>query len=227
MDMCTLESHENFSDMRNKVIKCSQGNTVGHITDVVFDNDMNVHSFVVGGQLWDKIRKLFGFEHDVEHSITADKINEIAENEIHLLISKKELKETIKEASISSTVSTYTTLRRKTVVDYNREKVGRIVNLVFLPCGEVAFIVSCLNPETVGIPKGLGSQWDLLLPITDIEKITEKEIILSVRKQDLEKTLNEHLIDQEKANTYLNSLKEKQVAEKRAIVRAYGGFQMK
>ena len=121
----------------------------------------------------------------------------------------------------------YTTLRRKTVVDYNREKVGKIVNMVFLPCGEVAFIVSCLNPETVGIPKGLGSKWDLLLPITDIERITENEIILSVRKETLEKTLNDHLIDQETANKYLSSLKEKHLAEKRAIVRAYDGFHMR
>jgi sporulation protein YlmC with PRC-barrel domain len=227
MDMCTLESHENFSEMRSKVIKCSHGNTVGHITDVVFDDKMNVHSFVVGGQLWDKFRQMLGFIHDVEHTFTADKINKIVKDEIRLLVSKNELKETIKEASVSSVTHSYTTLRRKVVVDYYREKIGKIVNMVFLPCGEAAFIVSSMNPESVGIPKGLGSKWDLLLPIHDIEKVTDKEIILNVGKNYLEKTLNEHIIDQDAAKKYLNSIKEKNVAQKRAIVRAYDGFHMK
>jgi sporulation protein YlmC with PRC-barrel domain len=227
MDMCTLESHENFSDMRRKTIKCSQGNTIGHITDVIFDSDMNIQSFVVGGQLWDKVRNAFGFKHDLEHSLTADKINKIDKNEIHLLVSKSELKEKIDAAAVSPHAHTYKSLRRKTVIDFERQEIGRIFNMIFLPCGEAAFIVSCLNPESVGIPKGLGSKWDLLLPITDIETITDTSIILNVRKDVLEKTLNEHLIDQVKAREYLDSLKEKNTAEKRALVRAYDGFHIK
>ncbi|NHJ41121.1 MAG: hypothetical protein FK731_13905, partial [Asgard group archaeon] len=150
MDMCSLETHENFSEMRNKAIKSNDGKTIGYITDVVFDNDLNIHSFILGGRLWNRIRKRLGFINDVEHTLTADKIYEITKNNIRLLISRKQLKDTIQEGAISSSASTYTSLRRKTVVDLDKKLVGKIINMVFLPCGEAAFIVSCLEPDTVG-----------------------------------------------------------------------------
>jgi uncharacterized protein YrrD len=227
MDMCDLETHENFSDMKQKSVKCSDGKSLGHITDVVFDNNLNVHSFILGGQLWDKIRKKFNHNHDAEHTITADKLDSVFKNEIKLLISKQQLKKEIQKDAILPTQSTYKSLRRKIVVDFNQQIIGKIVNMVFLPCGEVAFIITCLNPDTKGIPKGLGSKWDLLLPASHIDSVTESHIILSVSAETLEKTLNEHILDHEAAEKYLNSLKDKNVAEKRALVRAYDGFHMR
>ena len=143
------------------------------------------------------------------------------------MVSKKQLKENIQEGVILSSTPTYTSLRRKVVVDLDKKLIGKIINMVFLPCGEAAFIVSCLKPETVGIPKGLGSKWDLLVPVNDIESVTDNHIILNVRVDALEKTLNHHILNREAANKYLNSLKEKNVVEKRALVRAYDGFHMK
>ncbi|NHJ85016.1 MAG: hypothetical protein FK734_06110 [Asgard group archaeon] len=227
MDMCTLDTHENFYEIRQKAIKSSEGKQLGNVTDVSFDKDLNIHSFILGGQFWDRFRKRLGFIHDTEYSITANHIEKFTRRNIHLSVSKKHFKENVQEAAITTAVHTYTDLRRKTIVDMDGKLIGKIVNLIVLPCGQVSFVVSCLNPGTPGIPKGLGSKWDLLLPIVDIETISEKNIKLNVRIDTLEKTLNHHLLDRKAADEYLNSLKEKDLAAKRALVRAYDGFHMK
>ena len=98
--------------------------------------------------------------------------------------------------------------------------------MVFLPCGEAAFILSCPK-RTDMTPKGFGTKWDLLLPAVDIESINIKTVKISVKAESLEKTIGEHLLDKKAADTYLNSLTKKNIAEQRALLRAVPGYFMK
>ncbi|MBK5112362.1 MAG: hypothetical protein KGD59_10455 [Candidatus Heimdallarchaeota archaeon] len=111
-------------------------------------------------------------------------------------------------------------------MDYHNHPLGKICNMVFLPCGEAAFILSC-HKETKMTPKGFGSKWDLLLPATDIESVDLKTVRISVKAQSLEKTLNDHLLDKTAADDYLNSLTRKKEAEQRSLLRSVSGYFMK
>lgn len=210
-----------MSEMRKKVVISSDRKKVGHLVDIIFDEELQLHSIVVGGGFLEKIKESFGFVHDIDPIINVSNIDEIDKRLIKLNLKKHELKEKFENTPISPKAPSLSNLKRKMVVDNDNTSIGRISNLVFLPCGEVAFIVACTNDSiNLGL-KGITSQWDLLLPLTSIEKVTDEEIVLSTHGENLEKTLNGHIIDNETAKEYLDSLKEKNEVREKVILQSY------
>ncbi|HUT82032.1 MAG TPA: PRC-barrel domain-containing protein [Candidatus Bathyarchaeia archaeon] len=219
MDMCSLETFENISDIRKKIVVSSNKTIIGQINDIVFDEQYNVKSFILGGNNWEELKKSLEIIDDIDPIILAEDIQEITKSEILLNLTEEQVKEKILEHEISPTELTYNSLRRRTVNDYNGHKIGKVCNLIFLPCGEASFVVSCAKSNDRLLPKGLGKKWDLLVPAKMIESITPKEITISVQGSTLEKALNHHLLDPEAANAYLNSIQKRNTVEMRALIR--------
>lgn len=224
--MCELKRFENVSDMRKKVLVCSDGKKIGHINDIIFDKKLNIKGFIIAGNFWEEFRESIGMIDDIDPVVPVEHILEITEDEITIDLAKDKLQHKLEEGIITPETITYNALRRKQVFDYNNHPIGKICNMVFLPCGEAAFVLSCPK-ETKMTPKGFGKKWDLLLPAVNIESVDLKTVRISVKAQSLEKTLNDHLLDKKAADQYLNSLTKKDVAEQRALLRAVPGFFMK
>jgi sporulation protein YlmC with PRC-barrel domain len=224
--MCELKRFENISDMRKKIIVCSDGKKIGRINDIIFDSKLNIKSFIIAGSFWEEFRESLGIIDDIDPIVPVEHILEVTEDEIKIDLQKDQLQHKLSEGIITPDTITYNALKRKQVIDYNMHPIGKICNMVFLPCGEAAFILSCPR-QTDMTPKGFGTKWDLLLPAVDIESINIKTVKISVKAESLEKTIGEHLLDKKAADTYLNSLTKKNIAEQRALLRAVPGFFMK
>jgi len=220
--MCELKTFENVSDMRKKVLISSDGKKIGRINDIIFDKNLNIKAFIIAGNVWEEFRESLGLIDDIDPVVPAESVKEVTKNEIKINLPKDKLKHKLEDGIITPETITYNGLRRKQVFDYNNQQIGKICNMVFLPCGEAAFILSC--PKQTDItPKGFGTKWDLLLPAKDIESVDLKIVKISVRAETLEKTMNDHLLDKKAADDYLNSLTRKNIAEKRALTRAVPG----
>ena len=112
-------------------------------------------------------------------------------------------------------------MKRLSIIDYSNKPIGKVCNMVFLPCGEPTFVVNA--NKTAIVPKGITSHWDLLVPHTHVEEINPKYMKLNVNAEQLSVALNDHVLDAKAANEYLNSLKKKNTAEMRAIARTNMG----
>lgn len=218
MDLCKLDNYENISEMRKKAIISPDGKKIGHIIDVVFDEDYYLHSFIIGGSFWEEFRENLGIIDDIDPVLPADNIVKIGKKEITIDLSKEKLKNKFESDAFPKNAHFYSSMKRKVIIDYHEKNIGKICNLIFLPCGEAAFLLNCSLPKEY-IPKGITSEWDLLLPSGEINTISHNQIRINVKAENLEKTLNHHLLDAEAARTYLNSLKEKKTAEMRAMLR--------
>lgn len=224
--MCELKRFENVSDMRKKVLICSDGKKIGHINDIIFDKKLNIKGFIIAGNFWEEFREAIGLIEDIDPVVPVEHIEEVTHDRITINLRKDELQHKLEEGVLTPETITYNALRRKQVYDIHNHPIGKICNMIFLPCGEAAFILSCPK-ETEMTPKGLGKKWDLLLPAADIESVDLKTVRISVHAKQLEKTLDEHLLDKKAADDYLNSLTKKNVAEQRALLRAVPGFFVK
>ncbi len=218
MDLCKLDKFENISEMRKKAIITPDGKKIGHIIDVVFDERYYLHSFIIGGSFWEEFREKLGIIDDIDPVLPAENIIEISKKAITIDLNKDQLKHKFQSEAFPEQAYFYNNLKRKEIHDYYNNSIGKICNLIFLPCGEAAFLLKCSLPKE-SIPRGITSEWDLLLPSANIESISHQKIKLSVNVEMLEKTLNHHLLDGEAARAYLNSLEEKNTAEMRAMMR--------
>lgn len=223
MTLVGLEKHQNITEMRKRTVLCSEESKVGRIIDVVFDAEYGLRSFIIGGDFWEEFREALGVIDDIDPVIPIENISEITEKEIKLNVPRGELKHKLEEGVIPPTALTYNNLRRKKVIDANGNKIGKIVNMVFLPCGEASFILGGPMLEELAEAMGLRTNWDLLLPVKYIEAITEETIKITAKQDTLEATLNNHLLDDKAAKEYLDSIKLKGGAELRAITRVSVG----
>lgn len=217
MDFCELDTHYNISEMRKKTVVCSKGSQVGNIQDIVVNNQYQLESFIIGGSFWEEFRERIGIIQDIDPVVPANNIAEISEKKIVLKIPKEELRHKLEEGVISPTALTYTLLKRKRVIDSKGKSLGKIVNMVLLPCAEIAFIIGGTRLEEIAESIGFKENWDLLLPVKYIKSVDVETITLNVSQDKLEATLDNRLLEDDKAKEYLDSLKTKGSAEMRAL----------
>ena len=212
--------------MKKKAIISPDGKKIGHIIDVVFDANFRLHSFIIGGSFWEEFRESIGIIDDIDPVIHVENIEEISSKEIKINLDKDKLKHKFDTDIFPKNGYLYSNLKRKGIIDYYNRRIGKICNMVFLPCGEASFIVHCNKGKNFA-PKGITSKWDLLLPSNVIELIDLENIKINVNAEGLENTLNDHLLDADAARSYLNSLEHKNSAELRAFIRNYPGYYLK
>ncbi|MBD3189427.1 MAG: hypothetical protein GF308_02230 [Candidatus Heimdallarchaeota archaeon] len=217
MSLCELDNHYNISEMRKKTVICSKGSKIGNIQDIVVNNQYQLESFIIGGSFWEEFRERLGIIKDIDPVVPVNNVAEITKNEIILNLPKEELPHKLEEGVISPTAITYNLLRRKKVIDSKGKTIGKIVNLVILPCAEIAFIIGGPRLEEIAESIGFKENWDLLLPIKYIKSVDDETITINVSQDKLKVTLDNRLIEDEKVKDYLDSLQTKGSAEMRAL----------
>lgn len=217
--MCNTDESYTVSDLRKKTVRCCDGLKIGRVIDVVFDPNMNLHSCVIGGSRWEEFREALGIIDDIDPVIPIDSIQEINTEEIIIDAEKKNLKHKLEKDVFPEKSLVYSNLKRKTILDSQNRRVGKIVNLVFVPCGEPAFIVGGTWFEEVGEKTGFKENTDLLLPIEYIEAVDEDGIKLNIPIEKLKLAFDDKPLDADAQRHYLNSIKNKKEMKMRIMER--------
>lgn len=219
MSMCELDEYRTISELRKRSVISKDGLKIGRIIDVVFDSNYHLHSFVIGGSRWEELREFLGFIEDVDPVIPIDSVMEVTDDSININIPKEKLKHKLEEDVIPEDAFTYNELKRMKIFDKNDQKFGKLINLVFLPCGEPAFIIGGTRMEEFAESFKFEDNIDLLLPIEYIDYIDHKGIKMKVRISELQLTKDNKPMDKETQRVYLNSLKRKGDAKTQLLLR--------
>jgi len=222
MSMCELDEFQTISEMRKKIVISKDDLKIGRIIDVVFDSDYNLHSFIIGGSRWEELKEFLGFIDDVDPVIPVASIQEITKDSIKLSVLKSKLKDKLEEGVIPNNAFTYSSLKRKKIYDSKDRKFGKIVNMVFLPCGEASFIIGGTWFEELSETLKFKENIDLLLPVDLIHSIDEKSIRLNIPYEDLHISIDNKPMDDVTQRAYLNSLKVKGSVKMRLLERRKG-----
>ncbi len=217
LDLCQLNKFENISELRKKTVVCPDGKKMGRIIDVVFEDNLNMHSFIIGGSFWEEFRESIGIIDDIDPVIPIEHVIEVTKDEVRIDLTKEQCRHKLEKDVFPENAKMYSQMKRMNIVDYSNKPIGKICNMVFLPCGEPTFIVNA-NKTNI-IPKGVTSHWDLLIPHTHVEEMSSKYMKLNVNAEQLSLALNDKVLDADAARDYLNSLKKKNTAEMRAVAR--------
>ncbi|MCK5184972.1 MAG: PRC-barrel domain-containing protein, partial [Candidatus Heimdallarchaeota archaeon] len=142
-----MDEYRTISELRKRSVISRDGLKIGRIIDVVFDSNYRLHSFVVGGSRWEELSEFLGIIEDIDPVIPADAVLEVTEDSININIPKDKLKHKLEEGVIPEDAFTYNELKRKKIFDNSNQKFGKVVNLVFLPCGEPALIIGGTGME--------------------------------------------------------------------------------
>ena len=207
--MCEIEKHQTISELRKKAVVSSDGLKIGRIIDVVFDSAINVHSYVIGGSRWEELREALGFIDDIDPIVPVASIVDIGEKEIKLNVPKEKLLHKLEEGAIPEKAHTYNELKRLKIIDSLGKVFGKIVNMVYVPCGDLAFLVGGNLFEEVSEKLGFKENVDLLLPFEYIESVTKEGIRLNLKMDDLKLSINDKPLDPDEQRVYLNSLHRK------------------
>jgi hypothetical protein len=172
----------------------------------VFTADSKLHSFIIGGSRWEEIREKLGFIEDIDPVVPIESVKSIKELVV-LDIPKEKLLNYTDEGAIPENAYTYSTMKRKNIFDGREQRFGRIVNLVFAPTGEAAFIIGGSIFEEVMESMGIKENVDLFLPITNVQEVVDKRIKLNKPIDELRLSADNKLMDEDAHRKYLNTLK--------------------
>ncbi|MHA1123967.1 MAG: PRC-barrel domain-containing protein [Candidatus Heimdallarchaeota archaeon] len=219
MSMCEMDEYRTISELRKRSVISRDGLKIGRIIDVVFDSNYRLHSFILGGSRWEELREFLGIIEDIDPVIPADAVLEVTEDSININIPKDKLKHKLEEGVIPEDAFTYKELKRKKIFDKSNQKFGKVVNLIFLPCGEPAIIIGGTGMEEFAESIKFEENIDLLLPLDYIDYIDDKGIKMKARVSELQLTKENKPMDRETQRVYLNSLKRKGEAKTQLLMR--------
>ena len=219
MTLCETDKYYTVSDLRKKAVVCCDGLKFGRVIDVVFDASMNLHSFIIGGSRWEEFREAIGIIDDIDPVLPVDKIKEIKDKEVVIDAKKEDLKHKLEQDAFPPSSHSYSNLKKMKILDSNEKAFGRIVNLVFVPCGEPAFIIGGSRLEEAGEKLGFKENTDLLLPLEYISSIDPVGIKLNLPIEELKVTLDDKPLDPDAQRLYLNSIQTKKDMKMRIMER--------
>lgn len=219
MNMCEMDECRTISELRKRSVMSRDGLKIGRIIDVVFDSNYRLHSFIIGGSRWEELSEFLGFIEDIDPVIPVDSVMEVTEDTITTNIPKEKLKHKLEEGVIPEDAFTYLGLKRTKIFDKNNQNFGKVTNLVFLPCGEPAFIIGGAGLEEFAESLKFKENIDLLLPIEYIDYIDHNGIKLKTRISELQLTKENKPMDKDTQRVYLNSLKQKGEAKTKLLLR--------
>lgn len=219
MIMCVTDKFYTISDLRKKTVLCSDGLKIGRIIDIIFDTDLNLHSFIIGGSRWEEFREAIGIIDDIDPVLPVNKIQEITEKEVKIDVVKGDLKHKLERGVLPANSHSYSSLKREKIFDSEKNSFGRIVNLVFVPCGEPAFIIGGNWFEEAGEKLSFKENTDLLLPTSYIDSIDPVGIKLNVPLEKLRVALDDKPLDPDEQRKYLDSIHNKKAMKIRIMER--------
>ena len=88
MGMCETDKYHTIAALRKKVVKSVDDLVIGQIIDVVFDEELQLHSFILGGSRWEEFRERIGIIDDIDPVINVSSIRSIDDDTIQLSVAK-------------------------------------------------------------------------------------------------------------------------------------------
>lgn len=222
MGFTELLKYHSISDIRKKTVKCLGDLAIGHIIDVVFDQEHQLHSFIIGGTRWEEFRESLGIIDDIDPVIPINIISAVKEDTIEVKIAKEKLHHKLEEGIIPEKSFTYNNLKRKKIFDSKDNKFGKIINMGFLPNGKTVLIIGGSWFEELMENLGFRKNIDLLLPFEKIDSIDENNIRLNVPIDKLKLTIDNKPMTIDEQKEYLNSIKLEGQVEMRLLERQKG-----
>ncbi|MEA2069965.1 MAG: PRC-barrel domain-containing protein [Asgard group archaeon] len=204
MSVCDVEYHFNMKDLTRKKVLDKDGKDLGYIKDVILDENFQLHSFIIGGGIFEEFLEAINLKLDKNPIIKLSDIKEIGDNVV-LNTAKKNLKTKLEAAEIPVDGFYFNKLKGRKVLDINKKNIGQIIGLIFLPCLDVAFLVGGNALTEIGKAIGIAEEWDLLLPTHDIKNILKDKIIANVKESDLEAVLKKKILSVQEAKSYLDA----------------------
>lgn len=220
MKLCKMDDCITISDLRKKAVISSDGLKIGRIVDVVFTSDSKLHSFIIGGSRWEEIREKLGLIEDIDPVVPINSVEAVKEV-VLLNIPKEKLLNYTDEDAIPENAVTYSTMKRKNIFDAREQRFGRIINLVFAPTGEAAFIIGGSIFEEVIESLGIKENVDLFLPIVNVQEVVDKRIKLNKPIDELPLSADNKPMDDVSYRKYMNSLKSEASLETHVRQRKY------
>ncbi|NHJ84814.1 MAG: PRC-barrel domain containing protein [Asgard group archaeon] len=196
-----------FHKLANKKVVDKNGSEIGKIKDIIFNEKFDALNLVVKGSIWEQLAEKIGMKKENELLIPLKKTTYV-DGKVKLLIPKEKLKTELENKAVPKITFHYTQLENMEVVDRLNRKLGRIKNLLFLPCNATFFIVGGSKIEEIAESLGLvNNKLDLLVPKDEISIVLKETIKLNVDEEGLHKILNENQLDPETTEDYLNQVK--------------------
>ncbi|MFW9922399.1 MAG: PRC-barrel domain-containing protein [Candidatus Thorarchaeota archaeon] len=217
MSMCELDTCYTISEIRKRAVESSDGLFIGRVIDFVFDKNLHLHSFIIGGSRWEELREAIGLVEDNDPIVLLESIAEITDEKIKLKIPKEKLVNKLQKSVFPEGVHTYSELKRMHIVDSEQKKLGKIVSTIMVPSGEIAFIVGGNWFEETTEKLGFKENIDLLLPYNHIKKIENHQLHIDIPLKSLKITVNNKPLTAEEQREYLNSIQNKNQMKMRLL----------
>ncbi len=208
-----------FTELKKYKVVDPDGDIVGTPIDVVFDQELNLHSFIIGGSFWEEFRERLGIIDDIDPVVPLNAIESLEENIIRINVDKDQLKHKLEEDVFPDNAVWYSQLKRKKVESEDGTKIGKIINLMLLPENQFGFLIGGSMLQELAESLGLIRDWDLFLNKHFITAINDDRIKVKVNKQDLPATLNSRLLDEQEVQRYFAALRGKEKQELVALRR--------
>ncbi|MEA2070932.1 MAG: PRC-barrel domain-containing protein [Asgard group archaeon] len=202
-----LENYETINTLRKRDVISADKLQCGRLIDIIFDQELNLHSFLLGGSRFEELREVLGLIEDIDPVIPISSIDKITKQAIKINIQKKDLRHKLENGVLPEKNVSLTNLKRKKIVDSKGNTIGKIVNMVFIPSGDFAFIIGGNWLEEFLESIKFKTNVDLLLPVKYIESFDNDRIKLNITSDKLRLTLDNKPLEKEAQDKYLDSLK--------------------
>ncbi len=174
-----------FSDMKNKDIVDSNGETIGRVIDFHFelkDGKVIFKSIVMGGSRIEEFLERIGAKANIDPFFPLEVVDRYEPGKLHLKIPYEKLSEPVK---IGQNEKLLSQLGKYSVVDCDGNTLGKFRDVIFDEKARPWFVVEGGFFEENFEKLGIRADIDPLVPPEFIDKITDKKIILKHTKMTL------------------------------------------
>jgi len=175
----------------------SSGERIGKVGDLTFsfDGELTLSKFILVGSRWEEFLESIRFRPDMDPVFDGSLIKTIDEH-VHLDTTKNSLKTTLETDAIPEGDIRLSEIMKMDIVDKNRKKIGRAIDIDFDIDGSVSMIVDGGFIEEKLEASGLKSDVDIIVPGNVISLLGDK-IHLNVSEDALKTTMEDALKSKE------------------------------
>jgi sporulation protein YlmC with PRC-barrel domain len=174
-----------YSDMRNKDIVDSKGETIGRVIDFHFvlqERKFIFKSIVMGGSRVEEFLERIGAKPDIDPFFSLDLIDRYENGKLYLKVPYEKLSEPVKMGKDEKLLSD---LGKYKIIDYDGNNIGKIRDVIFDEKARPWFVVEGGFFEETFEKLGIRPDIDPLVPPEFIDELMKDKITLKHNKMTL------------------------------------------
>lgn len=198
----------NCNEIKKADVIDSLGEKIGKIGDLTFkfDGELKLSQFILSGPRWEEFLEAIRVKPDRDPIFSASLIKKIGDD-VHLDTTANSLKTTLDKGAFAADEIRLSKFSKLSIVDENDVNVGKAIDVDFDLDGSAWVIVGGGFIEEKLEAIGLKTDIDIIVPGNCIESIGDV-VKLKVSKEELGKTVDEELEQQEPEIEKLREMKE-------------------